>query len=327
MANVVRYKNTTFEYIPGRKSALFSNGILLPIEEFHKLDAEGSVVAEITKRWHSGQTLYDFRHAVTTGTLREVRKAQRKVRLKAPSVVSIVEFVMSAVALGSAVMSVYHTTVFMLTSGKPFWVSSLTGLIMILFSATAFSAARFFLTEKKPSFLYGMLFILLGVGVVSFSMFSTIAVNYEQYKGEEVTIQSSFEHERAKEERDTLKDELDRLDAQISRITEQADGWRNQSWARYDALQSRADELQDTRNVLWSEYTKVSASEVTTRGEAVKQSASIYSFTSRILRIGEELLRFIIYIIPAIFYDIASPFGFTVILMLEERRRVNGKTN
>ena len=83
MANVVRYKNTTFEYIPGRKSVLFSNGILLPIEEFHKLDADGSVVGEITKRWHSGQTLYDFRHAVTTGALREIRKAQRKMRIKA----------------------------------------------------------------------------------------------------------------------------------------------------------------------------------------------------------------------------------------------------
>jgi len=238
----------------------------------------------------------------------------------------MVELVMLLVAGGSAIMSAYHTTMFMYTSGKPVWISFLTGFIIMCFTATAFTAGRFFLQEKNASMIFGFIFIILGFFIIAYSMFATITVNFNQFRWEEQkevaeAIENSVELEVANETKGIMLKEVQRLDREIETLRAEAEGWRNQSWRRYDEYVTRIDALTGLREAAWTAYITAGAERVVVASKAETERVTIYSFFAGLFGIDEDILRFFVYAIPSVFYDVAAPFGFTIILLLEDKRR------
>jgi hypothetical protein len=207
----VRHNNDCgFDYLIGPTNVLFENGVLISRENYTAWKNEHTLVHHLEYLADDPEANnYDYAYALTTGTLRkkkgtadlvvaartekrrekEVQKAkeivieeQKKeaVRKYVFSSAFITEAVMICVGIEAAIMSVYHTRLFLMGS-KPVCISTIIAVMFILFSATAFTASRYFFSMAGFTKLFGLIFLVAGMAVVSFSMFSTITVSYNQY--------------------------------------------------------------------------------------------------------------------------------------------------
>jgi hypothetical protein len=342
------------EYLEGETKILFSSGTVIRAEDYHRWKASGV----LKSRFHLALKNpacngYDFDHALASGVLKRkragrdsdfsvrekeeeeaIRDLEKLEEKKAPparaerktfSSELVVEAIMIFIGLGSAVMSAYHTTSFLTYSGKPAWTAVTTGIMMILFSAMAFTAARYFFREKGAVKTFGAVFSVLGLMVVTYSIFSTLAVNFNQFKAQAAAAEEAVYTEiRAAEiVSDTGEDgAILEMTADIASLEKEAEFWRNRSWNRYDAAMEQIRSLRDARTE--ARRRRETAAEQKT--EAAEQKAetrleTIYVFLSRLFRINEEAVRFIVYVIPSCFYDIVAPFALSVVLLIEDTRK------
>ncbi|MDR2193850.1 MAG: hypothetical protein LBP19_05205 [Treponema sp.] len=218
----------------------------------------------------------------------------------------------ACIGSGCFVMSVINTFLFLSGSGKSFMLSFATAALTAAFSASAF-------TLGKTRGLRRFLFFIMACVIIAFSVFSTVAVSYEQLKTVDLRSQSSLDFVRQTEalaeinfnEKAELNAEIQRLAGQLTELRAQADYWRNKSWDRYDAMiasaadtQRRIDALRERSLALGREARQITARHSETekaRGDTV------YAFMRAIIGIDENIIRFIIFCIPAVFFDIASP--------------------
>jgi hypothetical protein len=339
------------DYLLGPTNVLFENGVLIPREDYTAWKNERTLVQHLDYLTDDPEANnYDYAYALTTGTLRkkkgtadlvasartgkrrekEVQKAkeivveeQKKeaVRQYVFSSAFITEAVMICVGIGAAIMSVYHTRLFLMES-KPVWVSTIIAVMFILFSATAFTASRYFFGTAGFTKLFGLIFLVAGMAVVSFSMFSTMTVSYNQYtfaaayvEERQDTINTNrllLENNRSKQE--ATQHEIDRYEQEI-------DYFRTQSWRRADSLQE----------LLTAAYQRLSASRTEEAAiiretpqailEETTQQETVYTFIARLFKVSIDSVQFLVYVIPAVFFDIISPFALSVVLLLEDNRR------
>jgi hypothetical protein len=213
---------------------------------------------------------------------------------------------------GCFIMSVINTFLFLSGSGKSFILSFASSSLTAAFSASAFAIGR---TQGLRRFIFSALALI----IIAFSVFSTIAVSYDQLKTADLRSQSSLDFVRETEELTEINAaekleiaaEINRLSDGLTRLNEQAEYWKNKSWDRYDAViksaedtRKRIDELQERSAALSREARRIAARN---SGTEKLRSDSVYSFFSSITGIDENIFRFIIFCIPAVFFDIASP--------------------
>jgi hypothetical protein len=269
--------------------------------------------------------------------IRQVRKdaaqEQKKTELRRGifSSASLVMVVMAAVGSGSAVMSAYHTSTFLYEGGKPAWASAMTGIMLILFSGTAFTAARYFFREGKMLNLFGGLFVAAGLVVIAYSMFSTLTVNYNQFRWRDdaqavVTVEQSEALAAHRERMRLLEEEIDDVIDEIAVLRGDADYWRDRSWARYDNVQEHLTGRSAYLISLRESYgSLVDDTPRLVEVEAVSQE-TVYAFLGRLFGVEEDAMRFFVYVVPACLYDILAPFALSVVLLLvDERRKQNGQ--
>jgi hypothetical protein len=234
--------------------------------------------------------------------------------------------VMAIVGVGSAVMSAYHTSTFLYEGGKPAWASLMTGTMLILFSGTAFTAARYFFQERGAICIFGILFVVAGIAVIVYSMFSTLTVNFNQFKwrddAEASTVIAGSEMLAShREQIRLLEEEIDAVADELAVLRGDADYWRTRSWARYDGIQEQLtgrskylNSLRERRGALVAETPRL------VEVEAVSQE-TIYGFLAGLFSVGEDAMRFFVYVVPACLYDILAPFALSVVLLLADKRR------
>jgi hypothetical protein len=354
-------------YLIGATKVIFSNGVVLRLEDFNRWKKSGVLASRFYQALLNPKCSgYDFDHALTTGFLRRKKgapppdwtgaKAAKEEILRdmeemigdaaepaaqeaapAPAPASekaeiffsgfLVEAVMTCIGAGSAVMSAYHTTAFLISGGKPFWTAALTGAMMILFSAMAFTAARYFFRERGAVKLFGAVFTVLGLMVVSYSIFSTLTVNFDQFKERseaDAAAVSAAVGEGLREQAgtDAGREALADMAAEIETLEAEAAYWRDKSWRRYDdaakalaGARSRRAALRDREQV------RREAAEAGAEEEVRERTDTIYAFLSRLFRLREEAIRFIVYVIPSCFYDIIAPFSLSVVLLIEDNRK------
>jgi hypothetical protein len=95
-----------------------------------------------------------------------------------------------------------------------------------------------------------------------------------------------------------------------------------QYWAKVQASTKALAALQQERAPYAAEKLN-KRNDVSTVEEAVKQEAvdaTVFGMFAKLFGIDESTLKFIVYIIPAVFYDLMCPFALTVSFMLLERR-------
>jgi hypothetical protein len=223
-------------------------------------------------------------------------------------------------------MSAYHTTVFLVQGGKPFWTAVMTGTMLILFSGTAFTAARYFFKEKGAMTAVGGLFLAAGLAVIAYSMFSTLSVNYAQFTWQDnaAASEAAAENEALAAHARLLAEnqaELDETAKELSRLEAEAEYWREKSWRRYDEYQTALSGLREKREAVRASRRNLEEATAGLVETAAASRETVYAFLARLLGLPEDAVRFFVYVIPACLYDILAPFALTVVLILTDRRR------
>jgi hypothetical protein len=336
--------------LAGERKILFENGVAMERSDYEKWLAAGTLKQHIQALEADPECgNHDFQYALSTGVLRHkkntadlepARRTERKWEKKLAALQTdkqkeshgqfssafLMMAVMALVGIGSAVMSAYHTTTFLLEGGKPAWTAAITGTMLILFSGTAFTAARYFYKEGRSALLVCGLFIVSGCAVIVYSMFSTLTVNYNQFKWQDdahiaVAVADSealAAHERLLQANALA---LQEAVAELEQLVGEADFWRAQSWRRYDDIQAAIADTRHRRDALREERNALEQATPELVETASASRETIYSFLARLLSIPEDAVRFFVYVTPACLYDILAPFALTVVLLLADDRQ------
>jgi hypothetical protein len=358
-----KYKEIDLHYLCGKDKVLFENGAVISRKDFDAQKNVNGVIKSILDRSLASEPQncnYDWAYACTTGQLRKkkgeadlvanirtekrrtkqtkelrevIAEAEKKtaVRDYVLSSVFLVTLVMVIVGVGSAIMSAYHTTIFLFQGGKPFWTSIITGTMLILFSGTAFTAARYFFQEKGALALFGIFFIITGLAVITYSMFSTLTVNFNQFKWRDdeqavATVEGSEALSAHREQIRLLEEEIQSVSDEIGRLEGEAGYWRAQSWRRYDEIIQQFNDLTGYRRGLQEKRMElVGETPRLVDVEAVSQE-TVYSLLAGLFKVKEDTMRFFVYIVPACLYDILAPFALSVVLLLLDKRRKKSVT-
>jgi hypothetical protein len=352
-------RNCEMQVLVGNQKVLFENGVLIDRQDYKDWTDAGTIRKCVADLRHDRMyNNYDYAYAVETGTLRKRQPPPRKPKIPllpetpmaAPpppvpveaevryvaeekreplSSAAVMMAVMAVVGLGSAVMSAYHTSVFLTQSGKPAWTAIITGIMLILFSGTAFTAARYFFKEGKAAAIVGALFLAAGFAVISYSVFCTLSVNYNQFKlqsGEAVSdaaagSEALAAHIRLVEEN---QKELDELTHEIARLEEGAEYWKEKSWNRYDEHEAALAAAREKREAVRAERKALEAAvpRLAETAAATEMSReTVYGFLAGLFGLPEDAARFFVFAVPACLYDVLAPFALTVVMLLADARR------
>jgi hypothetical protein len=331
------------KYIEGNKKIIFESGVVMTPAEFAQTTMMsrqeiGALMQELAGR--EDRYKFDYKYALTTGILRHYQKkpetssepAKTVEKLQKPKVqrkitpAVIILAVMVITGFMSACMSAYHTTKAMGIFGRPTPVGIITGTVMVLFSATAFTAARWFWQEKSFVRGFAVLFVMLGAMVIAYSMLSTLVVNFNAWSSvEEVQkteVAENSEELIAYETQIKLKqDELDELTASEEKISTEADYWKDKSWKRYDALQEQITAIREKISAARSELSSLISSKPAISSRVAEQKEDVFTFLSTFIKVNPRTLRLFMQAVPAMFFDIIAPFALSCAIYLAEKRK------
>jgi hypothetical protein len=264
--------------------------------------------------------------ALPTPVEAEVRYVRDEPRREPFSSALLMMLVMAVVGAGSAVMSAYHTTVFLTQGGKPPWTAVMTGVMLILFSGTAFTAARYFFTEGKTAAPVGVLFLTAGLAVIAYSVFCTLSVNYNQFKRQDdaaVSAAAAADEALAAHARLLAENqkELDELSHELMRLETDAEYWKERTWRRYDEHTAALTALRERRETARAERKALEAAAPRLAETAAASRETVYGFLAGLFGLPENAVRFFVFAVPACLYDVLAPFALTVVLLLADARR------
>lgn len=343
MIRVKEHPVTKEKYIAGSSMVIFESGILIPVREFMEtLKMTKEDIEAKMQEWSEDPDKYrfDFKYAQTTGV---IRRFQRKAPAETAEIVeklqkddvqpkkfrlspaSIILFVMCVVGVMSAVMSAYHTTIANQIFGRPTVIGLVTGTVMVLFSATAFTAARWFWAEKGIARLFSALFAALGIMVIAYSMLSTLVVNYGAWSKTDtaektVAVENSQELSSFDKRVSLKQEELDSLIKTEEELSTEADYWKDKSWKRYDSLQEQLDSIRKKITDARTELSSLISERPQIASKAGEEKEDVFTFLSSFIKVSARTLRLFMQAVPAMFFDIIAPFALSCAIYLAEKK-------
>lgn len=332
-------------YIAGQKNIIFENGVVCTPAEFAASEMlskneAGAWMQELIGR--EDRYKFDYQYAKSTGILRHFQKKTQTVpaavnpepveKLQKPKVhrkitpALIILLVMSITGIMSAVMSAYHTTIVNRIFGRPTVIGLVTGTVMVLFSATAFTAARWFWSEGGFARAFSVLFASLGIMVITYSMMSTLIVNYDAWNKtateERIETASNSEELSAFDTKVKLKnEELDGLKSTEKELLEEAEYWKDKSWKRYDALQEQLTDVRKKITDARLELSSLISERPQVASKAGEEKEDAFMFLSTFIKISPRTLRLFMQAVPAMFFDIIAPFALSCAIYLAEKKK------
>jgi len=220
-------------------------------------------------------------------------------------------------------MSARNTASYLLLTGMDRLVAVMTGIALIIFSATSFTAAQLFITQKGAAKLFSIPFVVVGVTVIVFSMFSTLSLNYSKFIDSEA-IRADIAEKIEKRRSEII--------AEYQRSEAESEGQDINQWAmdNFDRLLSMAE----TSGTSWNNSMRTvmeMAQGLTTSKQTERKTLdaileNIYvetiprTFFGFMLNINalenKYFFDFFMIAIPAVFYDLIAPLAVTVVLFL-----------
>lgn len=336
------------KYIEGKNKIIMESGVLITPSEFAQTtmmskEEVGAFMQELSER--EDRYRFDYKYALTTGVLRHFQKKPETVPAQKPafvaklqkpmvqrklSVVLIILAVMCITGLMSACMSAYHSTKTLQLFGRPLFVGIITGTVMVMFSSTAFTAARWFWQEKGFVRLFSVVFLLLGLMVIAYSMLSTLTVNYTAWSKVETeekleTVENSEELAAYEAQVKLKTEELDEAVATEKAISEEAEWWKNRSWKRYDELSAELTEQRKRVTAIRSELSSLLSAKPQLASKVTEEKEDVFKFLSGFIKVQPKTLRLFMQAVPAMFFDIIAPFALSCAIYLAEKRKEEDK--
>jgi hypothetical protein len=220
-------------------------------------------------------------------------------------------------------MSARNTASYLLLTGMDNLIAIMTGIALIVFSSTSFTAAQLFLAQKGAAKLFSIMFVIVGLFVITFSIFSTLSLNYSKFLTSEA-IQADIIDKTEKRRNEIM--------AEYQSSEEQTEGQDMNQWVmqNIDRLLSMAERSGESWNnsmrTVMETAQNLSASEQQKQQTIEEMSENIYietiprTFFGFMLNLHtldkKYFFDFFMIAIPAIFYDIIAPLAMTVVLFL-----------
>jgi len=210
-------------------------------------------------------------------------------------------------------MSASNTTGYLELTGMARRLALMTGVALVIFSSTSATAAQLFFGHKGWAKIFAMPFIIIGIAVITFSIFSTLSLNYSRFVNSEA-MQSEI-MSRQEQARAQLASELQAESQDVTQWTMEA----------IDRLLALSEDMQTS----WSRSIELiigAAEGMEPQAiheqviEAVHVEVIPTSFFAFLLHLPELETRyffdFFMIATPAVFYDIIAPLAITIVLFL-----------
>jgi hypothetical protein len=236
---------------------------------------------------------------------------------------NIVFMAMLTVGALCIIMSASNTTAYLELTGMPRSLAFMTGVALVIFSSTSTTSAQLFIGQKGLAKIFAVPFIVVGVTVIVFSIFSTLSLNYSRF------IQSDAIQADIAEKIEKRKVEII---AEYQASDEQVEGQDVNQWAMQNI--DRLLNMAENSGASWNNSMRtimelsqgLNAAEQEKRQSLDEILANIYietiprTFFGFMLNINDldrkYFFDFFMIAIPAVFYDIIAPLAMTVVLFL-----------
>ena len=395
----IRLDETTgLHYVIGKETVLFENGVRIARSSFDTRLRDNKTTTDLIleARKDPANCNWDFKNACKTTNLTRLKHPIQPVKpttetkvTEEKTVRAITEpkkdtvkeaalrvkgffsaphsdilAIATVVGIACACMSMYHAFVFLHdVNGKPSPVAFVTAFTMVLFAASAFTIARHLGSDRKIGFfsrlIFPPIFVCLGLGVIWFLVFSTITVNFEQFKARDTAKEAAFiENDTSVKTTnaalDTKDQEIANANADVARLTKQSDDWyaeymhplpnekqsedpaeqkkidarlavavnkRNVAYKNYTDSQKQLQSATDKRDALMRDKGALVTKTDVAVSTAKDKRETVYTVVSAKTGISETTLQFLVYVIPPTFFDVVSPVTLSVVLLLRDRRK------
>jgi hypothetical protein len=208
--------------------------------------------------------------------------------------------------------------------------------------------------EALKNGLIAWAFWIMGIGIVIYAMFATMDVNFTDFRNRQqavttVAVAGDSGVKAANQKDEDLRTEAKRLDGVIKKADDQEAPWiaeiqrltralsvagltddqikdlrqaRDTAQYRYNVIENAVKPDRKKRSDIGDKLLGTGDSTVTAENvvKAAAEKGTFFSLLNDISGWDIETLKLIVYIIPAVFYDLMSPFALTVVMILEEKR-------
>lgn len=279
-------------------------------------------------------TLYDYEYAKTTNFIRKkknnsfeppdeekemvfVEKEKKTIHF---SSVDAILIIIGLAASGAVVMSAHYTGLF-LSARVGTFLGYFQSITMVLFATVAFEAGFLFIHKRGYWILIGVVFLVLWAFVASYSMFTTMSVNYDAFgniKAESAAVVAEDNSDRlALEQLDkSIADAEASYDARQKAVTDYMNRETYSMWAVTE-YQKAADTAKEELKKLRDERTVITnRSPDAVKKEEIKKE-TFFDLLSRLFGWNADMVLFLINTLPAVFLDIVAPFGFAIVIFLK----------
>ena len=254
-----------------------------------------------------------------------------------------IRFVLSAVGTGAAILSFYFTFTW-LADTLPKYIAALVSGIMIGFSSMAFQVIILFVTKQVVTKWYRFLiaagFLVLWVIVVSFSMLSTVAVQYDEYmKNVVVEAETLKDISVGRTEWALLQEEKRITETQLedkrmaypyyleTSKTQQTGSkvWNDNQWRitlnqrEIDKLVEQLKKVQENEKRMLKELPEATVADNTTG-----RINNFFTWVSTTFNFNQNIFRFLITSFPAVFIDLIAPIALSIAFFLK-KKKINPK--
>jgi len=252
-------------------------------------------------------------------------------------------------------MSIYHTDMFLIESGKSRLMSIIAAVAMVTFSATAYTAARHVAQDHGIGLFmrvfFSLFLVVCGTSTILFSVFSTINVSYEQFDARQkettsTVLATDITVSSSNARLDDKQKQLTNADIEVADYTRDVANFyalmskpvptsaiegdpavqiaMNEKVAasrNYSRSQTKLEQARAKRDKLYADKEALATMKESAVTTAVALQKSAYSMVATKLGATEETIKFIVYVIPAVFFDIIAPFAIAIVLLLKDRRK------
>jgi TM2 domain-containing membrane protein YozV len=236
---------------------------------------------------------------------------------------NIVFVAMLAVGVLCIIMSGRNTASYLLLTGMDRVIAIMTGIALIIFSATSFTSAQLFLAQNGAAKLFSIFFIVIGMVVITFSIFSTLSLNYSKFIDSEAIRDDIAEKiekrqseilteynasEAVAEGQDIAQWTMQNMDRFLSLAEQQGASWNNSMRTIMETAQT-LNTVEKNKQQSIDELLKNIYIETIPR--------TFFGFMLSLNTLDRKyFFDFFMIVIPAIFYDIIAPLAITVVLFL-----------
>ena len=220
-------------------------------------------------------------------------------------------------------MSASNTTAYLELTGMTHTIALMTGIALVIFSSTSTTAAQLFIGQKGMAKIFAFPFIVVGVTVIVFSIFSTLSLNYNKFISSpaiQADMQEKIEKRKAEilaayqesegqqEGQDVNQWAMQNIDRLLTMSERSGESWNNSMKTVMEAAQNLSNTEQQ-RQITLDEIL-----------EGVYVETLPLTFFGFMLNLGDleqkYMFDFFMIATPAVFYDIIAPLAMTVVLFL-----------